>query len=156
VFLHASDPRESRRDHSLKLLTELRECKTQLCVDHGFDLREPKNRSRIGGEYLTHLRVGTPGYEIVAYLARSLRVKTVSRSVPQNVSRIIRRQMKVGTDRTYVFVAFNSDEKILASHDFGDLPQTVRERLRKAINVRIVTAEEGVVALAEAATANAS
>jgi hypothetical protein len=53
----------------LDLLTALRECKTQLCVDHGFDLREAKNRSRIGGEYLNRLRVGTPGYEMVAYLA---------------------------------------------------------------------------------------
>jgi len=146
VLLHATNEQEPRRVQSQALLLALRDCTAHLCVDEGFDWNEASNRSQIGGEYLKHLRAGTLGYAVVEHLARSLRVKQVSRGVPQNVSRHIRR-VGYGPDRTYVRVAFNSSDRVLASHDFKDLSAGVRLGLRAAIGVRVLEAGEALVAL---------
>jgi hypothetical protein len=145
VFLHVENDQEIRQRDCQRLVVLLRESETTLCVDLGFELEESKNRSYIGSEYWRHLRVGSPGYEIVSYLARSGRMAFLSHHVPPAVVRHVR-QIAKGPDRVYVRVAFNSQEKVLASHDFGDIPGTVRERLRKAIGVSIVDAEEAIAA----------
>jgi hypothetical protein len=149
VLMHADDPREPRMQMSRDLLTALQSqtCTTHLCVDEGFDLDEAKNRSQIGSEYLEHLDFGMLGRAVVADLASSPRVKQVSRGVPANVSKKIHMQVSKGPDRTYIRVAFNSDDKTLACHDFGDVPATVRTRLHKAIGVHILEAEAALAAL---------
>jgi hypothetical protein len=54
-----------------------------------------------------------------------------------------------GPDRTYLKVAYNSREKILASHDYEDIPDTVRVRLKKQLMVKVVSAEVAAAALEE-------
>ena len=142
VMMHAHDPGELRQKSCQQLLRKFLVCKTKLCVDEGFDLTEAKNRSHIGSEYLKHLRFGMLGHEIVAHLATTGRVKILSRGVPQNVSKHIRTQIGKGPDRTYVQVAYNSNDKTLASHDFKDIPQPVRGRLQSQIAVMVLAAEE--------------
>jgi len=141
VLMHADNPQELRYQNSRALLQALEgcTCTVRLCVDEGFSVDEADNRSHIGSEYLKHLRFGMLGFSVVTKLAGSLRVKQVPRGVPQNVSRQIR-QVPRGPDRTYVQVAFNSHDKTLASHDFTDIPATVRRRLRGAIGVSILDA----------------
>jgi len=147
VLMHADNDKEPRCQMSRDLLTELQDCATHLCVDEGFNLDEAKNRSQIYSEYLGHLRHGTLGFALVAHLARSQRVRTVSRGVPPQVSKKIYTQGLSGPDRTYVKVAFNSDGKTLACHDFGDVPVTVRVRLRKTIGVHVLDAGAALAAL---------
>jgi hypothetical protein len=131
----------------LRFLINLKDAATKLCVDEGFSFEEAKNKSHIGSEYLFHLRVGSLGYEIIVHLGRLQRIKIVPRAVPQAVAKTIKRQVGKGADRTYVRVAFNSDDKILASHDFGDLTEGVRTRLCEKIKVRVVGAKDAATEL---------
>jgi len=147
VLMHADDPEEIRHQMSRALLRELSTCATHLCVDEGFDVNEANNRSIIGSEYLKHLRFGMFGYELVRHLASSLRVKQVPRKVPQRVSAHIQRQVPQGPDRTYLRVAYNSENKTLACHDFDDVPNAVRVRLQKAIGLEILDAEAATALL---------
>ncbi len=147
VFLHACNPVSGRQVMCRTLLGYVKDCDVHLCVDEGFDWEEARNRSQIGAEYIRNLKVGTVAYELVVYLAKSGRIDIVHRSVPPATARLIHRQVTKGPDRTYVKVAYNSREKILASHDFGDIPDTVRERLRKQLMVKVVSAEGATAAL---------
>jgi hypothetical protein len=140
VLMHADNAIEPRRQMSRDLLIALQACATHLCVDEGFDLDEANNRSQIGSEYLKHLRVGMLGWAVVAHLASSSRVTFVPRNVPLNIAREINKQVAKGPDRIYLRVAFNSHSKTLACHDFGDVPETVRTRLRAAISVHVLDA----------------
>jgi hypothetical protein len=147
ILMHAHNPEELRHDDCRALVQEMTKCATHLCVDEGFDLNEANNRSVIGSEYLKHLGYGTVGHALVTRLASSLRVKYVSSRVPPKVSRNIMKQVSKGPDRTFLKVAFNSQDKTLACHDFNDIPAGVRTRLRKSDGLQIVDAIGAVVAL---------
>jgi hypothetical protein len=149
VFMHAGDAREPRRRQAEDLLRALQQttCTTLLCVDEGFDLNEARNKSHIGSEYLKHLRFGTLALAVITNLAGSLRIKPVPRGVAPNVSRQITQQGVRGVDRTFVQVAYNSQDKTLACHDFDDLPNTVRARLRAKIGVAILAADQALAVL---------
>lgn len=140
VFLHAENEVEIRREACLQLISLLWKSQTSLCVDEGFSVVEASNRSQINAEYLTHLRFGTLGYALIAHLAQSSRVRSLPRKVPSNVANQINRQVTKGPDRVYVRVAYNSEERTLASHDFGDIPQAVRDRLNDSLGVEILAA----------------
>jgi hypothetical protein len=140
VMLHSENMQEARRIDALALMTLLKMRTTKLCVDEGFDWNEALNRSHIGSEYLRHLVHGTLGSAIVAYLAASARIKIVPRQVPQAISRKISMSIGSAPDRVYARVAFNSQDKHLVSHDFGDIPQSSRNRLRTSIGLQIVDA----------------
>ena len=144
VMLHAENAQEPRQEESIRLLTLLRECQTRLCIDEGFELDESRNRSHIGAEYLRHLTFGMLGSAIIAHSAASQRIKIVPRRVPQAVSKRIRTNVLSPPDRAYVCVAFNSIEKFLVSHDYGDIPERSRDRLRQDLGVSVV---EAVVAV---------
>ena len=147
VFLHSCNPASGRQTMCCTLLGHVKDCDVHLCVDEGFDWEEAKNRSQIGAEYIKHLKVGTVAYELVVHLAKSGRIDIVSRSVPQIAARLIQRQVTKGPDRTYLKVAYNSREKTLASHDYGDIPDTVRGRLKRQLMVNVVSAEGATAAL---------
>jgi len=147
VLLHAGNSQEQRQEACIQLIAALHECDCHLCVDNGFSFEEAKNRSLIGSEYLKHLRFGSLGYEIVTHLAKTQRIKNVPTKVPQQTAKHIRMQITSLQDRTYVKVAFNSTGKTLISHDFGDISDGARERLKTSIEVSIVDAETGCVFL---------
>ena len=147
IFLHAVNQQEIRRKDADALLTKIRTCTVHLCVDEGFTLMEAQNRSVIGAEYIKHLRVGTVGFALVSFLAGSNRVKIVPKGVPANISRAIRSQVPKGPDRTFLYVAFNSQEKVLSSHDFGDIPQQVRNRLLAKVGLHVLAADEALARL---------
>jgi hypothetical protein len=141
VFLHAENPQEPRQRDADALLNKIRACVVQLCVDDGFDIVEAQNRSVIGAEYLKWLRAGSLGYALVTFLAGSARLKILPRAVPAKVSKAIRTQVPNGPDRTFLKIAFNSQEKVLSSHDFNDIPQTVRNRLFAQVGLSVVDAD---------------
>ena len=144
VLMHADNFQEPRQQDAQSFLLSLQESETSLCVDEGFDTNEANNRSHIGSEYLTHLKFGMLGFAVIAHLARSFRVREVSRSVPSGISKHIRMRVGNAQDRIFVRVAFNAEDKTLTSHDFTDLPQTVRQELSSIINVHIVCASEAL------------
>jgi ABC-type nitrate/sulfonate/bicarbonate transport system ATPase subunit len=147
VLMHAQNPTSGRMEQSLEFVRTLKGSHTHLCVDEGFSSTESKNRSRIGSEYLSHLRAGSVGYEVIAYLALSQRIMIVPSAVPKSIRDDVQKQIPKGPDRIYVQVAFNSREKVLVSHDLGDIPQTVRGRLRRNHALRILIAESATAAL---------
>lgn len=149
VLMHADNPASSRMQMSRDLLTalQLETCQIHLCVDEGFHIDPAKNRSQIGSEYQKHLEIGMPGWAVVASLASSPRIRQVSRGVPPNVSKTIYRQVPKGPDQTHLKVAFNSHDKTLGCHDFGDIPATVRTRLRRAIGVHVLDAAAALARL---------
>ncbi|TCK68479.1 hypothetical protein [Acidipila rosea] len=150
IFLHAENQQEQRQASCQMLIELLNDGESKLCVDEGFDLEESKNRSIIGREYIAHLRDGSLGYALVGYLARTGRVAMLPRKVPQAAKRHILQQIPDGPDRTFVFIAHNSDEKVLVSHDFNDIPPTVRQRIKNAIDVCIVDASQAAVSMRDA------
>lgn len=147
ILVHAHNVEELRNDDCIALVQQMTTCATHLCVDEGFDLNEANNRSVIGSEYIKHLGYGTVGHALITRLASSLRVKYVSPRVPPDVSKQIVQQVPKGADRTFLKIAFNSQDKTLASHDFNDISKDVRTRLRKSIGLQIVDAQDAVVAL---------
>jgi hypothetical protein len=147
VLVHAHNTKQIRFQASQDLLIELRNCNTNLCVDEGFHLDEAQNKSQIGSEYLKHLRFGMLGLAVIAHLASSLRIRQLSRQVPPNVGRYIRQQGVPKPDRIFLFVAYNSQSKTVTCHDFNDLPDTVRARLRKKIGLQVLDAEEALAAM---------
>lgn len=149
VLMHAQNPSCGRMQESLEFVSLLKDGTTLLCVDEGFSADEAANRSHIYSEYLRILRAGTVGYMIVVHLLRSGRFAVVPSSLPKQTRDAVQKQITKGPDRIYVQVALNTCEKVLVSHDFGDIPNTVRKRLRKEYGVRILAAEGAVEALRE-------
>jgi hypothetical protein len=147
VFLHAHNPSSGRQDECQLFLALLRNCEAHICVDEGYDPIEAKNKSQIWAEYLKHLRFGMVAFEVVAHLARSSRIDVLPRRVSPSTARTIHRQVTKGPDRTYVKVAFNSQDRTLTSHDFADIPQTVRRRLRESLEINVISAADAVGAL---------
>jgi hypothetical protein len=117
---------------------------TKICVDEGFAIEESRNRSHIGSEYIKHLRFGSPSYAVIVHLFSSSRIKICTKKVKQEISKKINQQVGSKPDRVYIRVACNSLDKLLVSHDFGDIPQTVRDRLNKQIRVTIVEAKQAL------------
>lgn len=147
VLVQAHNTEAPHYGSCCELIQEMTNCQTLLCVDNGFNLIEANNRSVIGREYLEHLRYGMTGFALIQHLANSLRVKFVSASVAQNAAQKINRHVTSGPDRVFLRVAFNSHERTLASHDFNDIPEAVRDQLRNEIGLTVLDAEGAVAAL---------
>ncbi len=150
VLVHASNPAVPRHEAALLFATSLLAADTLLCLDEGFSAIEAQNRSLIGGEYYQHLVVGMIGYAVVATLAASERVKQVSKTVPAaartRIKRLIPRNPR---DRTFVQVAVNSTDNVLVSHDFDDLGDDVRRKLRAEVGIDVDTAEQALLRLVD-------
>ncbi len=142
ILLHAGNPNEPRFEHAKSLVETLMRLEIVLCVDEGFSFERSRNRSQIGNEYLEHLSFGTVGFEVIRALASSDRIKLVSRVVNRKESKLITQKVWDPTDRIFVRVAINSDERVLVSHDFGHFPLPVRNLLRGQIEVRICDCAE--------------
>lgn len=140
VFAHCYDPRESRCDAALAIVTALRMGAHMLCVDEGFHVVESQNRSKIGSEYIEHLRAGSVGLTLVAFLASSGRVKIVPRRPPLDLNKRLVRLVSDPGDRAFVGVAWHSASRILVSHDFQDFPDSVRDTIAREIGVDIIDA----------------
>lgn len=140
VLVHANNPQLPQSRHSKELILLLLESKTQLCVDRGFDIEPARNRSQIGGEYLTHLQHGMIGYTLVVQAATHLRIKQVSRSIEPENNRILRTLRLPSMDMLFVKVARNSLERVLTSHDDQHFSDHVRDKVEMRLDVNIIDA----------------
>lgn len=142
VLMHADDPRQKLQAVTAKLLDAIRTSQTKLCVDNLASLNSGKNRSQIMAEYLQHLAAQSVGRQFIAYIAGNGRLVERSKSVNGTIGNFINQKVTDKTDRVFVKVALNSDEKVLACHDFNDIPRAARKEIRKALAVRVSDAKE--------------
>lgn len=93
-------------------------------------------------EYLNFVHHGTLGYALLSTLAQSQRVKIVTSRVHQRVSKEILKYVSDPTDRCFVKVAANSDDRLLISHDYTAMSKSSRKALKSAIAVDVIDAEQ--------------
>ncbi len=140
VLVHAENPEEPRQAASIALITRLRSATTVACIDPGFSVNQAQNKSLIGAEYLKHLRAGSPGLALIAFLAANGRISAVSRDVDLKTKREIIRMVRNKRDRTFLFVTINSVDRTLASHNFKDMQKDKRKFIRTEYGVAIIEA----------------
>lgn len=139
---HASNPSCNYFEHSVDFINRMLTNSIKCAVDEGFSLDESGNQSYIGYEYITHLQPGTPGYILIREMAINDRIVFVPSKTPTKVKNYIKQIIRNKRDRTFLKVAYNSQEKVLTSHDFTDYQSEKRKTIQKDFNVKIVTAEE--------------
>lgn len=139
VLMHADNEASADRDASRSLIASLRAASTALCFDPGFHIDEARNRSGIAGEYFEHLAHGSLGLALVEECALSGRVRTVPIKVAPDVNRAIRQLIWDPTDRKFVKVAINSDERVLVTHNTSHIEPAAAE-LRRRWRVDVVDA----------------
>ena len=67
--------------------------------------------------------------------------------VPETIAKKIRKYVRSSQDRIFVRVAANSQEMVLTSHDFKDIPVKSRQELKKKIAVKVLDASESLKVL---------
>jgi hypothetical protein len=140
VLMHADNPNEVRQADATDFLTRLLDAETRLSVDKGFELDESRNRSLIGSEYLTHLTPLSLGYRVLVQLAGTGRIRFVDRSLDQRTRSRINQLVPNKRDRTFVAVAYESDDQTLCSHDYQDFSTRVRRELATRLDVTVCNA----------------
>lgn len=139
---HANDPDSKYFVHSVEFIKRMYNNQVNCTVDEGFSTIESENQSYLGLEYIKHLQPGTLGYGLVAHLASNLRIDFVSNRIPNAIKNYIEQIIRNKKDRMFLRVAYNSNDKTLASHDFTDYQKRKRVDINRRLEVVIVTAEE--------------
>jgi hypothetical protein len=145
VYVHANNSGNAYQAASITFLETLLRSTTALCMDDKFDYPEAQNRSIIGHEFYQHVRPGMLGYTVVVTLASNGRLKLLSPMLYRGIRDKVRRSVpNNAADRQFIAVTYNSIQKVFASHDFADMPQSIRDLLHNEIGVRIVIASDAI------------
>ncbi|WP_417196548.1 hypothetical protein [Bizionia sp.] len=142
TLVHANDENSEHQESSIELITSMLGNDLNVAVDEGFDMIDSNNSSYIGLEYTKHLIPGMLGFSLIQTLAINGRFNFVPNKVIQGTKKYIDRIIKNKKDRHFLRVAFNSDDKLLISHDFTDYQVAKRKSIKKDIKVIILTATE--------------
>lgn len=137
VMIQAANPGLGVHADSLTLLTKLRKGETALCVDDGFDPVEAKNTSLIHSQYRGGLPPQSYPLQVLTLLLATGRIKEVPRAPVAVKNRIRSLVPNNSPDRRYVEVAYASDSLLLASHDYGDFPDHVRQKINDEFSICI-------------------
>lgn len=141
VFVYSGNRTSPEFKSSISLLRKLYTKTTQLCVDEGFSLDKNKNSSRIGYEYIQHIKPIFYAYNVLESLLRSKRIKFLPKNAPNKskAGKFIQQKISNRGDRAFAGVTYNSSEKYLVSYDFEDFPIWLRKEIRKkGIGIRII------------------
>ena len=139
---HANDPNSKYFESSVEFINKMFDNTTNCAVDEGFTLDETTNRSYIGLEFIKHLQPGSLGYNLILYFINNLRLVFVSNKIPNNHKNYIEQIIINKKDRMFLRVAYNTNEKTLASHDFTDYKKLKRKKIKRDLLINIVTAQE--------------
>jgi len=142
TLVHADNSESDYQESSAELINRMFANSTLVTVDDGFTFDESTNQSYIGLEFIKHLRPGSLGYSLIVHLALNMRINFVSNVIPNATKNYIEQIIRNKKDRMFLRVAFNSDEKTLASHDYTDYQIRKRKTIRKQLGIDVVTAEE--------------
>jgi len=140
TLVHANNEESDYQDDSIELINKLIVNTTLIVVDEGFTLNETTNGSYIGLEYIKHLMPGMLGYILIQQIAQNQRFKFVSNEIPQADKNYIEQIIRNKKDRMFLRVTFNSDEKVLVSHDYTDYQMGKRKTIKKKLNLTILDA----------------
>ena len=141
VLMHADNVSSGRDKEAFGLVQAMLASQTVLCLDVQSSRGEDDPRSSlIRQEYREHL--DGLGGRFVAHMVDEGRVKYVAREVDKDVSRWINQRIPNKRDRTFVKVAINSIESVLASHDYSDFSASTRKDLSKRVQVDVLDAGE--------------
>lgn len=144
VFSHAQMPPNQQDFLDAKAFIEaLLECETQLCVDGILDPESPES-SKIGWEYFNYVPPIGLGYTALVKMLSTGRVRM---GVSDDVGPVLRKFVvnlirNDSRDRTFVFVAFNTQERIVVSHDRVDYTGRVRTQVQRRMGVTIEDAAD--------------
>ncbi|MCH8271988.1 MAG: hypothetical protein IIB41_01920 [Candidatus Marinimicrobia bacterium] len=141
VFVHSTKPTLDEFEISHKFLQEFEHSAASLCIDNEIP------DSFIVKEYWDKfLKVDSYATNVVAKKLSSNQYKQLAKNAPYNSSaaKFILKNIKKEKPRDRVFagVAYNSENKILVSHDHEDFPNWKRNRFRAKIKVLILMADE--------------
>ena len=139
---HANDPKSKYFESSVEFINLLFNNDVNCTVDEGFSMIEAENASYIGFEYIKHLQPGSLGYRLITNLALVGRIDFVSNKPPNNIKNYIEQIIRNKKDRMFLRVAYNSNEKVLVSHDFTDYQIKKRRTIRRELEVSVVIAKE--------------
>jgi len=142
TLVHADNSESDYQESSVELINRMFANSTLVTVDDGFTFDISTNQSYIGLEFIKHLRPGSLGYSLIVHLALNMRINFVSNVIPNATKNYIEQIIRNKKDRMFLRVAFNSDEKTLASHDYTDYQIRKRKTIRKQLGIDVVTAEE--------------
>jgi predicted nucleic acid-binding protein len=142
ILVHADNNEEPRQEHCIAIIDKLYNSQQFLCMDEGFDVVESKNSSFIGYEYMKHLRFGMQGYALILKLVQEDRLRFVPKTIPASINNKINRTGIKKSDRVFVKVSFNSDNKILVTHDYEDFTTKVRGIIKNEVGVFVLDADQ--------------
>lgn len=145
VLMHAGNPDLAGNyfEPAVEFLAALRAATTLLCID-----KFAGGSSLIAAEYLHTLPVQSFGRELVVALLVSQRVTEVSDKVDNATRQFVKKQVpRNSRDQRFVRVTHNTNDKVLVSHDFADMPPKVRQAIRNRLDIDIVTAAEALPAV---------
>jgi predicted nucleic acid-binding protein len=140
VMVHADNEQEPKQPHCLNLLNLVSGSTIELCIDDGFSLIEAQNTSHIGLEYLKHLRIGMTGYTLMLKLLSEDRIQFLPKKIPAAINKKINQTGIKKSDRIFVKIAYNSNDKILVTHDYVDFTDNIREIIDDEIDVKVIEA----------------
>ena len=144
VFMHAHNPNEKRSTNAKKLLLKIIDNDILLCVDSGFNLIEAKNSSLICHEYIKHLRHGSIGLAVVVKLASDKRIKELTSSTERKITKKVNQLLRNKSDKIFLKVAHNSNNKVLVSHDYQDFSKTKRKTIKKDLDISIIESDDAI------------
>lgn len=136
VFVHAGNPDVEHFDGARKFLKEVLNSETVIC----FDKNKNEYAGKILHEYKDKIKGQHFGSRVLSKLLQQGRFVNVERKIPLKEKRILLGLInKRGsqTDKIFVIVAYNSREKILVSHDFGDFSRDIRGKLKRDLGVEV-------------------
>jgi predicted nucleic acid-binding protein len=142
TLVHADNPDSDYFEHSVEFVNKMFS-NTILCtVDDGFTLDEATHSSYIALEYLKHLRPTSLGYYLIYHLAQSMRLNFVSKDIPNAHKNFMEQIIVNKKDIHFLRVTYNSNDKVLVTHDFEDYQKRKRKVIRRNLGLSLVTAEE--------------
>lgn len=142
TLVHADNPESDYFEHSVDFINRMLANETLCTVDEEFDLESTSHSSYISMEYLKHLKPTSLGFYLIRHIAENLRFNYVSKKIPNGDKNLIEQLIRNKKDIHFLRVAYNSTEKVLASHDFTDYQKKKRKHIKKEFGIAIVTAEE--------------
>lgn len=127
-----------------KLLTSVLHSNCVICVDGKCHEDVGENESIICHEYKTHMNEQslTFAQTFLATMYSDKRVKEISKYPGPSKKKIIMHYIANKRDRAFVGVAYNSNDKLLASHDFDDFKKEIRRMFKSKLKVRILCSDQ--------------
>lgn len=142
VFAHAANPSEQRQAASVAFLRQLLDAQTVLCFDPGVSQDRARNTSRIQHEYCEHIPEMSFPYHVLAHLFATNRTRPSSVTVSNTCRRVIDRVVRDKSDRVFVRVSVNTEERTLVTHNTRQFPAAVKRTLNDECEVTVCEASE--------------